>query len=193
MISRRSLSKGMICVFLLPLMAVARGWPASAAVELGDAPRVVSRLYGELPEDKRVSIEFDRDSELNQWIRQRMVLEMEGRGYEVVEGAAQVLSFRSQLRSDHDSGTRFSLQAESGISRRDTLLLDYTVPLGERPGIGSSTYFSVTATLGYRGKRALWQGTSSAKARHRRAVELQPDVVTALTNAIGKTVGGDTY
>lgn len=193
MISRRGLSNGLTCLLLLPLMAATRGRPARAAVELGDAPRVVSRLYGELPEDKRVSIEFDRDSELNKWIRHRMALAMEGRGYEVVEGADQVLSFRSQIRSDHDSGTRFSLQAESGISRRDSLLLDYTVPLGERPGLGSSTYFSVTASLGYRGKRALWQGTSSAKARHRRAVELQPEVVTALMNALGKTVGGDSY
>jgi hypothetical protein len=180
--------------WLSPILLLAiSAAPAVAAVELGESPRVVARAYADLPEDKEIAVEFDQESDLNQWIRERITIELEGRGYRIVDSARQILSFRSQLRSDHDSGTRFSLQADAGINRGDSLLLDYKVPLGERPGFGSSTYFSVTATLGFRGERAVWQGTSSARTRHRRAVELQPQVVSKLMSAFGKTVGGASY
>ena len=76
-----------------------------------------------------------------------------------------------------------------GINRHNSLTLDYTVPLGERPSQGSSTFFSVMATLSELGKQPIWQGTSTARARHRRALELQPAVITALMNALGETVG----
>ena len=118
-----------------------------------------------------IAVEFDKASELNEWLRLTMVRDLERRGYEIRDDADLVLRFRSQLRSDQDSGSRFSMQAESGIERHDSFRLDYSVPLGERPGIGSSTFFSITATAGRRGKQALWQGSASAKARHRRAVE----------------------
>jgi hypothetical protein len=160
-----------------------------AAVKLGDAPQVVARSYGPLPEEKVIAVEYDMASEMNEWIRATMVRDLERRGYEVRDDAGLVLRFRSQLRSDQDSGTRFSLQAGRGIDRDSGFQLDYSVPLGERPGIGSSTYFAITATAQERGKQALWQGTASARARHRRAVELQPAVITSLLNALGKTVG----
>ncbi len=173
-----------------PLVAVVlAGGAARAAVKLGDAPRVVARSFAPLPDDKVIAVEYDTASEMNKWIRATMVRDLERRGYEVRGDATLVLRFRSQLRSDQDSGTRFSLQAGKSIDRDDGFRLDYQVPLGERPGIGSSTYFSITATAGERGKQALWQGTSSARARHRRAVDLQPVVITSLLNALGKTVG----
>jgi hypothetical protein len=171
------------------LGGVVGGGVARAAVKLGDAPRVVARAFAALPDDKVIAIEYDSASEMNKWIRATMMRDLERRGYEVRDDAVLVLRFRSQLRSDQDSGTRFTLEAGKSIDRDDGFRLDYQVPLGERPGIGSSTYFSITATVQERGKQALWQGTSSARARHRRAVELQPAVITALLNALGKTVG----
>jgi len=187
MLSRRTACR--VSVTLLLLAGAFSGGLAQAAVKLGEAPRVVARAYAPLPEEKVIAVEYEEASEMNKWIRSTMVRDLERRGYEIKEDADLVLRFRSQLRSDQDSGTRFSLQAERGIERHDSFRLDYSVPLGERPGIGSSTYFSITATLGRRGKQALWQGTASAKARHRRAVELQPVVITSLLNALGQTVG----
>jgi hypothetical protein len=187
MLSRRLTYRVLFAILLLA--GALSGGVVQAAVKLGDAPRVVARAYAPLPEEKVIAVEFDKASELNEWIRLTMVRDLERRGYEIRDDADLVLRFRTQLRSDQDSGTRFSMQAESGIERHDSLRLDYNVPLGERPGIGSSTFFSITATAGRRGKQALWQGSSSAKARHRRAVELQPVVITSLLNALGKTVG----
>lgn len=181
--TRRAFLAGSL-VAVLPAGGVAR-----AAVKLGDAPRVVTRSFAPLPDDKVIAVEYDSASEMNKWIRATMVRDLERRGYEVRDDALLVLRFRSQLRSDQDSGTRFSLQAGKSIDRDDGFRLDYQVPLGERPSIGSSTYFSITATAGERGKQPFWQGTSSARARHRRAVDLQPVVITSLLNALGKTVG----
>lgn len=193
MLSKRRWSNCGAQWFLPVLLIMITAASATATVDLGESPRVVARAYADLPEEKEIAVEFDHESDLNHWIRERLVIELEGRGYRIADSARQVLSFRSQLRSDHDSGTRFSLQADAGINRGDSLVLDYKVPLGERPGFGSSTYFSVTASLGFRGERTIWQGTSSAKTRHRRAVELQPQVVSKLMSAFGKTVGGSSY
>jgi hypothetical protein len=166
---------------------------ARAAVELGANAKVVARAYGELPDESRITVEIPNDSDVNLWVRDNVVLNLQQRGYQIVDDASLVLKIRSELRSDHDSGSRFSLGADSGISRENTLLLGYTVPLGERPSQGSQTYISITASLGERGKAPIWQGTASALARHRRALELQPVLVTLLIDAIGKTVGVSDY
>ena len=85
--------------WLLPfLFMMTASVPVMAAVDLGESPRVVARAYADLPEDKEVAVEFDKESDLNQWIRERMMLELEGRGYRIVDSAPLVLSFRSQLR-----------------------------------------------------------------------------------------------
>jgi len=166
---------------------------ARAAVELGANAKVVARAYGELPDESRITVEIPNDSDINLWVRDNVILNLRQRGYQVVDDASLVLKLRSELRSDHDSGSRFSLEADSGISRENTLLLGYTVPLGERPSQGSQTYISITASLGERGKAPIWQGTVSALARHRRALEVQPVLVALLVDAIGKTVGVSDY
>lgn len=180
-------------VGLIPLGVKFGFKPANAAQLLGDQPRVSAKAFGEMPEDITLTVRYDKKSELNIWIRTTLITHLTSQGYKVEEEAPWILSFRSELRSDTDDGTRFTLEASKNRGRHNSAILDYKVPLGDRQGVASSTYFAVTATLRKGGERAIWQGTSSARTRHKRSLELQPLVVTALANALGKTVGQETF
>ncbi|MDX1401908.1 MAG: hypothetical protein R3245_08300 [Kiloniellales bacterium] len=170
-------------------------WPLAvfAAKDLGDRPKVVAKAFGELAPKATLAVRYDEMSDLNVWIRATMINYLKARGYVIDENAKLVLTFRSELRTDSRDGSRFSLEANKNRSSDDTFFLDYNVPLGERPGPAASSYFAISATLGETGERAIWHGTSSARTTHRRNVELQPLVVTALINALGETVGQETF
>ncbi len=192
MVGRRGLL-GAALFLLAPLGTEIEFKHALAAQLLGDQPRVVAKAFGEMPADVTLMVRYDKKTELNIWIRTTLITHLISQGYTIEEEAPWVLSFRSELRSDTDDGTRFTLEATKNLDRHNSVILDYKVPLGDRQGKASSTYFAVTATLRKAGERAIWQGTSSARTRHKRSLELQPPVVTALAGALGKTVGQESF
>jgi len=153
----------------------------------------VARAYGELPDESRITVEIPNDNDVNLWVRDNVVRGLQQRGYQIVDDASLVLKLDSQLRSDNEDGSRFSLEGDRGISRENTLLLGYSLPLGERKSQASQTHISITASLGERGKAPIWQGSATAAASHHRALEVQPALVASLVDAIGKTVGVSDY
>ncbi|HMB77124.1 MAG TPA: hypothetical protein VKN76_12040 [Kiloniellaceae bacterium] len=166
---------------------------ALQAAEIGASPKVVARAYGEVPTSGKMDVQVPDNSDVNLWVRDTVVANLEQRGYEVEAGAAMVLKVSAQVRSDSWDSSRFSLEGDRGISRFNTLTLNYKVPLGEGKSQPNQTSISVRATLNKDGGRPIWQGTASATAFNRQALDVQPALVAALVDAIGKTVGGSSY
>ena len=112
MISRRDLLGGI--AGFLPLFLLGSAGQAWAIQSFGESPKVVARSYGPMPADRVIAVTFDKTNDLNLWIRATMVADLEFKGYEIRDDAPLILHFRSQLRSDQDSGSRFSLHADRG-------------------------------------------------------------------------------
>jgi len=175
------------------LIAFSLGGGDARAADIGSDPRVVARAYGEVPTSGAMDVQVPDESDVNLWVRDTVIANLEQRGYTVEAGAPMVLKVNAQVRSDSWESSRFSLEGDRGISRFNTLTLNYKVPLGERKSQPGQTSISVTATLNKDGGRPIWQGTASATAFNRQALDVQPALVAALVEAIGKTVGGSNY
>jgi len=138
-------------------------------------------------------VEIPNESDVNIWVRDTMMSRLEQQGYKVTEDGEFVMKVSAQVRNDTTEGSRFSLEGERGLSRFNTLQLEYRVPLGEGKAQPNQTSVTITASLGKPGGRPIWQGTASATALHRHALDVQPAMVAALVEAVGKTVGGSSY
>ena len=160
------------------------------ADSVGEAPRVVARAYGEVPPDATIFVEIPDESDVNIWVRDTMISNLERLGYTVAEDAPFIMKLDGKVRNDTTEGSRFSLEGESGISRFNTLQLNYKVPFGEGKSQPNQTSVTITASVSKPGSRPIWQGTASATALHRHAIDVQPARVAALADAVGKTVGG---
>jgi hypothetical protein len=165
----------------------------AGATEIGSDPRVVARAYGDVPEGATMSVQVPDESDVNLWVRDTMIGNLEQRGYRIEDDAPLVMEVDARVRSDSTEGSRFSLEGDRGISRFNTITLNYKVPLGEGKSQANQTSISITATLKKEGGRPIWQGTASAAAMHRQALDVQPALVAALADAVGKTVGGSSY
>jgi len=166
---------------------------AGRATDIGADPRVVARAYGEVPEGATLSVQVPDQSDVNLWVRDTMIGNLQRLGYTVADDAALVMKLSAEVRNDSTEGSRFSLEGQRGLARDNSFTLNYRLPLGEGKSQPSQTSISIIATISKDGGRPLWQGTASSTAMHRQALDVQPALIAALANAVGKTVGGSSY